>query len=192
MHATKQPYISAKLFRKRLLQYCWKGKKEKASVHESIFRQARLRSTVTEERMLSLITGCSVVEGTLSGYFVLKAQNPLYQGWALLKAAELPLSSAKPGDRSEKELRPVQTALGVLCLTSSKSQVSLICNLYFQVLYYAVWAPFLKNFEECFSNHGIILQVWPWSDLTMSLFQVLQLILGSRKKALKKSLNYTD
>lgn len=34
MHATKQPYISAKLFRKRLLQYCWKGKKEKASVNE--------------------------------------------------------------------------------------------------------------------------------------------------------------
>lgn len=28
MHATKQPYISAKLFRKRLLQHCWKGKKK--------------------------------------------------------------------------------------------------------------------------------------------------------------------
>lgn len=35
--------------------------------------KARLRSTVTEERMLSLITDCSVIEGTLSGYLVLKA-----------------------------------------------------------------------------------------------------------------------
>ena len=35
--------------------------------------KARLRSTVTEGRMLSLITNCSVIEGTLSGYFLLKA-----------------------------------------------------------------------------------------------------------------------
>lgn len=41
----------------------------------SIIIQARLRSTVTEGRMLSLITGCPGIGGTLSGYFALKAQD---------------------------------------------------------------------------------------------------------------------
>lgn len=70
----------------------------------SIIIQARLRSTVTEERVLSLITGCSVIEGTLSGYFVLEAENPLDYGSALLNAAKpaLPIE-----DCSEKELRHV-------------------------------------------------------------------------------------
>lgn len=96
----------------------------------SIIIQARLRSTVTEERMLSLITGSSVIEGTLSGYFVLEAENPLDYGSALLSAAELPLSSAKPAlpteDCSEKELRHIQIAFAFLCLTSGNRQVSLV------------------------------------------------------------------
>lgn len=87
----------------------------------SIIIQARLRSTVTEERMLSLTTGCSVIEGTLSGHCVLKAQNPLGYGSALLNAAELPLPSAKPalptGDCREEKLRHVSTAFAFLCLT---------------------------------------------------------------------------
>lgn len=36
---------------------------------------------------------CSVIEGTLSGYFVLKAQDTLDYVSALLNSAELPLSS---------------------------------------------------------------------------------------------------
>lgn len=93
MHATKQPYISAKLFRKRLLQYCWKGKKEKASVNERMNAEyhytSKTKITVTEERTWSLIIGCSVIQGTLSGYFVLKAQIPPDSGSALRMQSSL-------------------------------------------------------------------------------------------------------
>lgn len=99
----------------------------------SIIIQARLRSTVTEERMLRLVTGCSVIEGTLSGYFVLKVWNPPHYGSALPNAAELSLS-AEPAlpteDCSEKELRHTERDFAFLCLTSGNRQVSL-CNFYF-------------------------------------------------------------
>lgn len=59
--------------------------------------------------MLKFANWLLVIEGTLSGYFVLKARNPLDDGSALGNAAELPLSSAQPAlpteDCSEEELR---------------------------------------------------------------------------------------
>lgn len=99
MHTTKQPYISAKLFRKRLLQYCWKGKKEKASVNERMNAKyhytSKTKINSDRERMLSLVTSCSVIEGTLSGYLFLKPRT-LWIMAQLFWMQQSSLSSAKP------------------------------------------------------------------------------------------------
>lgn len=66
--------------------------------------------------MLSLVTGCSVIEGTLSGYFVLKAQNPLDYGSALLNAAELSII-IKASTSYRRLQQKIQTCLESFCLS---------------------------------------------------------------------------
>lgn len=85
----------------------------------STILKARLRSTVTEERMLSLITNCSVIEGTLSGYF--ESRGTLEPLSALLNSAELPLPSAHgstPCQRLQGKVRYVWAAPVLPCLES--------------------------------------------------------------------------
>lgn len=108
----------------------------------SIIIQARLRSTVTEGRMLSLITGCPGIGGTLSGYFALKAQD----SGLWLSSAECSRAPFSISQASASYVRPqwnrIKTCLDNFCLSlpDQWQQTSrLTCKFYFWVLYYKVW-----------------------------------------------------
>lgn len=156
----------------------------------STILKARLRSTVTEERMLSLITNCSVIEGTLSGYFVWKP-GALWSLSRLSSTQQSCLYHQRTAALPAKGCKGKSGMFGQLpCFPASS------LTFYFQVLTLPTRSFFLPNLKIpsrwlffFFSpNWDIILRIWPRSDPTMSLFPVLQLVLRSSRKALKKSL----
>jgi len=194
MHATKQPHISAKLFRKRLLQYCWKGKKEKVSVNERMNAKyhSKSKTKINSDRRKNV-----------------KSDNQLLCHWRdtlrllCLKAGAL-WSLSRLSSTQQSCLYHQRTAAlpAKGCKGKSGMFGQLPCfpasslTFYFQVLTLPTRSFFLPNLKIpsrwlffFFSpNWDIILRIWPRSDPTMSLFPVLQLVLRSSRKALKKSL----
>lgn len=194
MHATKQPHISAKLFRKWLLQYCWKGKKEKVSVNERMNAKyhSKSKTKINSDRRKNVKSDNQLLchwRDTLR-LLCLKAGGTLEPLSALLNSAELPLPSAHgstPCQRLQGKVRYVWAAPVLPCL---ESHVLLPSS---HITHSELFSPQSKNTFKVvvffFSpNWDIILRIWPRSDPTMSLFPVLQLILRSSRKALKKSL----
>ena len=151
MHATKQPYISAKLFRKRLLQYCWKGKKEKASVNERMNAQHHCTSKtkINSDRKRNVKLANWLLWPWRDTLRLLCSQSPGPSGLRLSSSehsrAPFAISKASTSYRRLLWKRHVWRAFAFLCLTSGNKQVSLTCNFYFQVPCYTVWAQVLRT-----------------------------------------------
>lgn len=144
MHATKQPYISAKLFRKRLLQYCWKGKKEKASVNERMNAKYHYTSKtkINSDRRKNVKFGNSLLCHWRDTLRLLCSWSSESSG---LRLSSLDYQQSQHFLLKWKTIKMCLISFAFLCLTGGNRQFSLLWNFYFQVPYYALVFVFVFN-----------------------------------------------